>query len=91
MKRGVVRGIAVTVAAALAAVMIGCSSNPPCETNLAAVEEARQAAVAAEAKIAEAERTKRDLEEQLAAEEARRVELERRKAELEAQVQELSK
>jgi septal ring factor EnvC (AmiA/AmiB activator) len=79
------------VTSAVATILAGCSSNPPCQTDLAAVEAARQAAVAAEAKLAEAERTKQQLEEEIAAEQARKAELEQRKAELEAQIAEMSK
>jgi hypothetical protein len=93
MKRWEWRGL-VAGAAALATVAAfgaGCSSNPPCETDLAAVEAARKSAADAEARLAELERQKRELEEQLAAENVRRADLERRKAELEAKIAEMSK
>ncbi len=78
------------VTAAAAATIAGCSSNPPCDTDLAAVETARQTAAAAETKLAESERTKQQLEQDIAAEEARKAQLEARKAELEAKIRELS-
>ena len=81
----------ILVEAAAMTIVAGCSSNPPCETDLAAVEASRQAAVAAEAKLAEAQRTKQQLEEEIAAEEARKAQLESRKAELEAKIAEMSK
>ena len=86
-------GIALAIAGFAAVVVLGagCSSNPPCETNIAAVDTARQAAAAAEAKLADAERQKQVLQEQLEAETARKAELAARKAELEAKIAELSK
>jgi hypothetical protein len=82
---------ALVTTGAVAVVFAGCSSNPPCLTDLAAVESARLAAVAAETKLADAERTKRQLEADIAAEEARKAELEQRKAELQAKLGEMSK
>lgn len=84
------KSIAVLALVACAAMWsAGCSSNPPCETDLAAVDAARSAAKAADAKMLEAESQKEQLERQLAAEQLRRTELERQKAELEALIAEL--
>jgi hypothetical protein len=87
------KGTGITALAAAWAIALGagCSSNPPCEADLAAVDSARRAAAEAEAKLAAAQREKQELQEQIAAETARRTELEQRKLELEAKIAELSK
>jgi uncharacterized protein HemX len=77
------------LAAGVAVWSAGCSSNPPCETDLAAVDAARSSAKAADAKMQEAKSQKDQLERQLAAEKARKAELEKQKAELEKQIAEL--
>jgi hypothetical protein len=82
----------ITTVLLLVAMSAGCGgSAPPCETDLTAVDSARQVAQAAEEKVAAAEREKQQLEAALAAEQARKAELERRQAELEAKLSELSK
>lgn len=87
------RFVAVTAAfAALTMFGAGCGGpNPPCETDIAAVDAARKAASDAEARLAELESRQQALEEQIAAEETRRDELEQRKVELEAKGAEISK
>jgi uncharacterized protein YlxW (UPF0749 family) len=67
----------------------GCGSNPPCQTDIAAVDAARGAAQTAEAKLEEAKRRQADLQNQIQAEQARQQELKQRKAELEAKIAEL--
>jgi hypothetical protein len=79
----------VVAIAVLVAVGAGCSSNPPCETDLSAVDGARSAAEAADMKLDEAKAQKDRLEQQIADEKARQEELEARKAELEAEIAEL--
>jgi len=64
---GIRKGLAALAIAALATVGTGCSSNPPCETDIAAVEAARQAAEAAEAKYQAAQREKQQREQDPAA------------------------
>lgn len=78
-----------TMATCVALWSAGCSSNPPCETDLAGVDAARSTAKAADAKMQEAKSQQEQLERQLAAEKARTAELERQKAELEQQIAEL--
>jgi len=78
-----------TLAACVVVWSAGCSSNPPCETDLAGVDAARSSAKAADAKMQEANSQKEQLERQLAAEKARTAELEKQKAELEQQIAEL--
>ena len=75
--------------ALLTAVSVGCSSNPPCETDLSAVDAARSDAGSAESRLEEATRQKSQLERQLADETARKAELEAKIAELNAQIAEL--
>ncbi|MEZ5063917.1 MAG: hypothetical protein R3B81_04240 [bacterium] len=82
-----VAGVATGALLMLAAT--GCGSNPPCETDLAAVDAARSAAKAAEMQLEDAKSQKAQLEQQIAAERARSGELEKQKAELEAQIREL--
>ncbi|MFN8177427.1 MAG: hypothetical protein U0167_05845 [bacterium] len=83
----------VVAAAALGMAMLGtgCGSNPPCETDLAAVDAARKAAADAEARLEDLKKQKQELEQQLAQEKSRSDELARKKAELEAKIAELSK
>ncbi|HMB71615.1 MAG TPA: hypothetical protein VKU85_20055 [bacterium] len=67
----------------------GCSSNPPCETDLAAVDQARAAAKAAEDKLQSAQQQQTDLQQKIQQEEARQASLEERKAELMKQIADL--
>ncbi|GJM43666.1 MAG: hypothetical protein DHS20C21_05080 [Gemmatimonadota bacterium] len=69
----------------------GCGSNPPCETDLAAVDAARGAAKTAESKLTAAKTQQADLQTQIDAEKAKQAELAARKAELEAKIAELQK
>ena len=60
----------------------GCSSNPPCETDLAVVDQARSSAKVAEDKLDTAQQEQAQLQQQLDAEKARQAELEQKKAQL---------
>ena len=53
------------VAASLAAFVLGCGSNPPCEIDISAVDAARSDAKAAEAALDEAESQKAQLQQQI--------------------------
>jgi len=75
--------------AVLVAVGAGCGSNPPCDTDIAAVDAARSAAATAEDKLEDAKSQKTQLENQISAETDRKAELEAKKAELEAKIAEL--
>ena len=80
------------VVVALVAVVTGCGgSNPPCETDIAAVDAARKTAADAEARLAELQRQTQQLEESIAAEQARQDALASQKAELEAKIAEKAK
>ena len=70
---------------------VGCSSNPPCATDLSVVDGARESASAAESKLEEAKAQKSRLEKQLAEETSRKGSLESRIAELEAKIAELER
>ena len=84
--------LVLAVVAALAAVVAGCGgTNPPCATDIAAVDTARKSAADAEARLAELEHQSQQLEAAIAAEETRGAELEKQKAELEAKLAERSK
>jgi len=86
-------GKAIVVVALFVAAILGsgCGSNPPCETDLAAVDAARKSAADAQARLDDLKRQKEQLEAQLAQEKTRNEELAKRKAELEAKIAELSK
>jgi septal ring factor EnvC (AmiA/AmiB activator) len=75
--------------ALLAAAGAGCGSNPPCETDISAVDAARTEAQSAESRLEEARRQKAQLEQQLATEQSRKAELERKLAELKAEIAKL--
>jgi hypothetical protein len=77
-------GAGVFVAAAA-----GCGSNPPCETDLAAVDAARSRAQAADQKLEDAKAQLKELEQQVAAEEARKASLAEKKQELKEKIEEL--
>jgi septal ring factor EnvC (AmiA/AmiB activator) len=85
------KALHLAAAAAFILASAGCSSNPPCETDLALVDAARSAATASETKLADAKRQQAELEKQVEAETARKAELERKKAELQAKIAELQK
>ena len=76
-------------AVSYAVVGAGCSSNPPCDVDLATVDSARSAAKAAEAKLEDVEAQKARLESQIQQEKARKAELENRKQELLDEIKEL--
>jgi hypothetical protein len=80
------KAAALLAATACLLVGAGCGSNPPCDTDLAAVDAARSTAKAADAKLEEAKRQQSDLQKQLDAEKKRKADLEARKAELEKQI-----
>ena len=67
----------------------GCGSNPPCETDLAAVDAARSRAQAADKKLEDAKAQKTELEQQVAAEKARMESLTEKKDELQTKIKEL--
>jgi septal ring factor EnvC (AmiA/AmiB activator) len=88
------RARTLVAAATLGAIAIfgaGCGSNPPCETNLAAVDAARKSAADAETRLAQLKQQKQQLEQQIVQEKSRQDELAKQKAELEAKIAELSK
>ena len=76
-------------AGVLAVTAIGCGSNPPCETDLSAVDAARSQAGSAEQALEDAQSQKAQLEQQVADEAARKEELEQRKQDLMDQIKEL--
>ena len=77
---------------ALAAVAAGCGgANPPCQTDIAAVDTARKSAMDADAQRADLERQRAQAQQEIAAEEARQSELAQHKAELEAKLAETAK
>jgi sRNA-binding protein len=78
-----------SVGAALLGAGLGCGSNPPCDTDISAVDAARSRAQKAQARLEEAKAQKEQLQRELAEAKARREKLEKRKAELEAKIREL--
>ena len=76
-------------AGALAVTAVGCGSNPPCETDLSAVDAARSQAGAAEQQLENVQSQKTQLEQQVADEAAKKDQLEERKQDLLDQIKEL--
>ena len=76
-------------AGVLAVTAVGCGSNPPCETDLSAVDAARSLAGDAETQLDDAQDQKTTLEKQVADEAAKKADLEKRKQDLMTQIEEL--
>lgn len=83
------KALLLLAAGAFVATAAGCGSNPPCETDLAAVDAARSRAQAAERKLEDAKGQMKELEKQIAAEKARKESLAEKKDELKEKIKEL--
>lgn len=83
------RAMLLLAAGVFLAAAAGCGSNPPCETDLAAVDAARSQAQAAQKKLKDAKAQKTELEKKIAAEEARKESLAQKKDELQKKIKEL--
>jgi hypothetical protein len=83
------RALLLLAAGVFVAAAAGCGSNPPCETDLAAVDAARSQAQAAEKKLQDAKDQKKELEQKIAAEKARKESLAKQKDDLQKKIKEL--